>query len=132
MKHRSIVASRGLLTAPEFGNAVAWSEDNVLACALGSSIYLVDPGDLGGPLAFISLSGINKAVAERESRAPVGTAAQDLLTARRQAYAATWPGLARTPGVRSLTWSGRGMAPQGGCLLCTVTCDHQVGAGRTY
>ncbi len=48
------VDSQGLFSAPEFASAVAWSEDNVLACAQGSSVSLLHPGALDGPRAYTS------------------------------------------------------------------------------
>ncbi|KFM25203.1 hypothetical protein F751_6158 [Auxenochlorella protothecoides] len=120
------VDSQGLFSAPEFASAVAWSEDNVLACAQGSSVSLLHPGALDGPRAYTSPIQPGEWSLDQGPHAPPGTLAQDLAAIRAQAYASQWPALARSPSVRSVAWSGRGLAPQGGCALCVVTCDHQV------
>lgn len=127
MSRTILAGARNLLAAPEYGDSLAWSDDNVLACGLGSSVYLLNPGDLEGAAATTSLSSTSDAFHDYTVRAPTGVLAQDLWAVRRLAYHSTWPGLARVPGARSMTWSPRGLAPNGaGCLLGLVTSDHQA------
>ena len=42
--------SWSLYVAPSYGNAIAWSEDNLLAVASGAGVLICSPSDLGGEL----------------------------------------------------------------------------------
>ena len=49
------VASGALYGLPAPANALAWSEDNLLAVATGRSVVLVSPAALEGPRAVIAV-----------------------------------------------------------------------------
>ena len=48
-------ARADLASLPAASNAVAWSEDNLLAVATGRSVILLSPAALGGPRAVIDV-----------------------------------------------------------------------------
>lgn len=98
-----------------------WSQDNLLAVAVGSTITIYSPAALGGPRAYISYR--------------VGDARGNTLGFR----PADWQDCAQfslevvsrvaapnEPAWSGIAWSPMGCTPSGGCLLAALSSDNKV------
>jgi Transcription factor IIIC subunit delta N-term len=122
-KYETPVASLAVLNKPLFSSAIAWSEDNVIAVAMGAEVVLLDPSNLAGPRAFIALGQVDHK-ALRVDAAPRNGA--ENIHAHLAFLRETLPTSQQHSSVRSISWSPAGCSSFGGCLLATVTDDHQA------
>ncbi|KDD75689.1 hypothetical protein H632_c548p0, partial [Helicosporidium sp. ATCC 50920] len=125
MSHLLQLESPALLPhSPECASSVRWSEDNLLAVAQGSSIYLLHPGHLEGARALCLLpehaQGPELLPQSQLPASPSLSVEYDLLCLRRGAT----KGVGTS--VRCLDWSPRDIDSGGGCVLAVVTKDHRV------
>ncbi|CAD7696026.1 unnamed protein product [Ostreobium quekettii] len=109
---------------PAYPDAVQWSQDDLLAVAAGAVVVILNPFNLGGPRACAAGAppDVGPLVADCVPQRPqsclkFSVAALEEMRLRDAAW--------RAP-ARSLAWSPRGCAPDGGCLLARVLADHQV------
>jgi hypothetical protein len=125
-----------LYNAPAFHNAIAWSDDNVLAVAAGPAVAILSAADLGGARHYAPLP------VQEPPRAGAAAAAKDkdaprpptLLRCRPRAAAssASLPLVLLADGdaaatARAVAWSPAGCAPGGaGCLLAVLSSDRRV------
>ncbi|XP_031494874.1 uncharacterized protein LOC116260564 isoform X3 [Nymphaea colorata] len=105
-----------LSASPCYPNAIAWSEENLLAVGSGHVVTVLNPSSLSGPRGWITL----------RSRPPVQIGVvkrQDLLA---PCLLPTCLTRDTRPCVRSMSWSHQGLAPNSGCLLAVCTIDGNV------
>ncbi|KAK4273836.1 hypothetical protein QN277_017155 [Acacia crassicarpa] len=105
-----------LLGSPSFPNAIAWSEENLIAVASGHIITILRPESPHGPHGVITVP--------TNEPLPIGVIERkDLLSGCLLPIC-----LAREdkPVVRSLSWSPLGMAANAGCLMAVCTTEGNV------
>ncbi|KAI9097638.1 hypothetical protein K1719_025409 [Acacia pycnantha] len=105
-----------LLGSPSFPNAIAWSEENLIAVASGHMITILRPESPHGPHGVITVS--------TSEPLPIGVIERkDLLSGCLLPIC-----LARDDKtvVRSLSWSPLGMAANAGCLMAVCTTEGNV------
>ncbi|XP_021833945.1 uncharacterized protein LOC110773731 [Prunus avium] len=100
-----------LVDSPSFPNAIAWSDENLIAVASGHLVTILNPAKLPfGPRGLITI----------QKRQPFSIGfidRQDLLSGCMLPTV-----LSRDePCVRSISWSPVGLAPNAGCLLAVCT-----------
>ena len=127
--------TQGLLREAKYPGAVAWSDDNLLAVASGSSAVVFSPANLAGPRAHLPQEEeqeqemgkkekgkkikVEPKNAQRQiMEAPADHAMGQLLRMRDEASVC-----AQT---RGLAWAPSGTAPAGGCLLTVLSDDGKV------
>lgn len=126
----SITDVLGLANRPGVADCVSWSDDGVLAVAAGHSVVLLNPGDLAGPRAFASQGrqcDTTVLLAPGAPAKPTADAHHELVNLRLGAFVSQYPLLQLIMQIRGLAWSPAGCSSSAGCLLATVTNDHQVG-----
>ncbi len=115
-----------LYNAPPCPGAVQWSEDNHLAIAAAYSVVVLNPGHLNGPRGVAVgpqgcfFGAVSVDVVPREwqnSFQLIYSVATEVKAGDQQKQNAP---------VRAVGWSPAGCSVQAGCLLTTVTADHQV------
>ena len=119
----------GLSLRPTPPDAVRWAEDGTLAVSTEHAVVLLSPGDLEGPRAFATPGALPEPAALQAPGAParpVKDAHHELAHLRVAAMVSQYPALQAGLTVRSLDWSPAGAAQNAGCLLATVSSDHQV------
>jgi len=105
----------------------AWSLDNLLAVASGHSVSILSPADLGGPKAFVLHRMQHAGRVTHPGCSPAQPQANPslLFTAcndRKMRFEGScWGAM-----VRAVAWSPPGAAADAGCLLATLTEDHQA------
>ncbi|KAL9324238.1 hypothetical protein ACSQ67_009095 [Phaseolus vulgaris] len=106
-----------LLGAPSFPNAIAWSDDNLIAVASGHLVTILRPDlPIGGPRGVIKISP--------SQPLPLGfVERQDLLSG---CLLPTTLYRDDKPVVRSISWSPLGMAANSGCLIAVCTSEGHV------
>eukprot|EP00899_Mesostigma_viride_P007645 jgi/Mesvir1/16882/Mv15764-RA.3 len=109
--------SRTLARCPVGLAPTQWSDENLIAAASGSTVMILDPAQLSGPLGFVALEpddtmlgvgNLNVADGDMPSVAPMQMRQQT------------------TPSARSLCWSPLGVSAAGGCMLAVATSDGVV------
>jgi len=115
--------SADLYSLPAAANAVAWSEDNLLAVATGRSVILLNPAALGGPRGVIDVPFTQPTAAEGQ---PSGRLADHLAFLISSVGRGPKPELRKSSTVRAVAWSPTGCGAGGGCLLAIVTQDHKA------
>ncbi|KAL4562973.1 hypothetical protein LXL04_027004 [Taraxacum kok-saghyz] len=105
-----------LVASPTYPNAVAWSDENLIAVASGHLVTILNPAMAAGPKGLITIPTTNPfpfGVIERK----------DLLSGSMLPIC-----LSRDirPCVRSISWSPLGLAPNSGCLLAVCTTEGVV------
>lgn len=128
----SLADVQGLSNRPATPDCVKWSEDGVVAVAAAHSVVLLNPADLSGPRAFASAGNqcdLSVLQAPGMPADPTADAHHELAHLRQGAMVSQYPLLQLSLQARSLAWSPAGCAATAGCLLATVTNDHQVCAG---
>ncbi|XP_022642519.1 uncharacterized protein LOC106771179 isoform X3 [Vigna radiata var. radiata] len=106
-----------LLGAPSFPNAIAWSDENLIAVASGHLVTILRPDlPVGGPRGVIKIFPSQPLCVGLVER-------QDLLSGCLLPTA-----LYRDdkPVVRSISWSPLGMAANSGCLIAVCTSEGHV------
>uniref|UniRef100_A0A7N0TBW4 Transcription factor IIIC 90kDa subunit N-terminal domain-containing protein n=1 Tax=Kalanchoe fedtschenkoi TaxID=63787 RepID=A0A7N0TBW4_KALFE len=106
-----------LVSPPAFPNAVAWSEENLVAVATGHLVAIVNPALPCGPRGVITLSAPNPFQIGVIDRKDLGNCGMLPVCLSRYTD---------RPCVRSVSWSPIGMAPNAGCLLAVCTIEGQV------
>ncbi|WCJ43821.1 Transducin/WD40 repeat-like superfamily protein [Euphorbia peplus] len=105
-----------LVAAPLYPNAIAWSDDNLLAVACAQFITILNPALPFGPRDLITVPACEPY--------PIGVVKrQDLLAGSLLSAALSRD---RRPCVRSISWSPTGMASNSGCLLAVCTTEGRV------
>ncbi|KAL5567668.1 hypothetical protein UlMin_024243 [Ulmus minor] len=105
-----------LAAAPSYPNAIAWSEENLIAVASGHLVTILNPALPLGPRGIITI--------ETGEPFPIGVVDKDDLFS-----ASLLPtSLSRDirPCVGSISWSPLGLAPNSGCLLAVCTTEGRV------
>ncbi|XP_028790768.1 uncharacterized protein LOC114746682 isoform X3 [Neltuma alba] len=105
-----------LLGSPSFPNAIAWSEENLIAVASGHIITVLRPELPHGPHGVITVS--------TSEPLPIGVVEKkDLLSG---CLLPTCLARDDKPVVRSLSWSPLGLAANAGCLMAVCTTEGNV------
>ncbi|EXB78396.1 hypothetical protein L484_003258 [Morus notabilis] len=105
-----------LVAAPSHPNAVAWSDENLIAVASGHLVTILNPASPLGPRGLITL--------QTGEPFPIGVVERaDLLSA---SLLPTCLSRDTRPCVRSISWSPLGLAPNSGCLLAVCTTEGRV------
>ncbi|XP_048230227.1 uncharacterized protein LOC8269545 isoform X3 [Ricinus communis] len=105
-----------LVASPLYPNAIAWSDENLIAVACGHLVTILNPALPFGPRGLITIP-----ISEPY---PIGLVKrEDLLTG---CLLPTALSRDRRPCVRSISWSPLGMASNAGCLLAVCTTEGRV------
>ncbi|XP_054816404.1 uncharacterized protein LOC129316145 isoform X2 [Prosopis cineraria] len=105
-----------LLGSPSFPNAIAWSDENLIAVASGHIITILRPELPHGPRGVITVS--------TSEPLPFGVVERkDLLSG---CLLPTCLARDDKPVVRSLSWSPLGIAANAGCLIAVCTTEGNV------
>ncbi|RDY03369.1 hypothetical protein CR513_13056, partial [Mucuna pruriens] len=105
-----------LLGSPSFSNAIAWSDDNLIAVASGHLVTILRPDSPFAPRGIIKVSP--------SEPLPVGFVhRKDLLSG---CLLPTTLYRDDKPVVRSISWSPLGMAANSGCLIAVCTSEGHV------
>ncbi|XP_065861489.1 uncharacterized protein [Euphorbia lathyris] len=116
MRMASRFQATPLVASPVYPNAIAWSDENLIAIACGQSVTIVNPALPFGPRGLISIPTCEPY--------PIGVVKrEDLLT---ESLLSTALSRDRRPCVRSISWSPTGMAPNSGCMLAVCTTEGRV------
>ncbi|KAJ0647607.1 putative transcription factor WD40-like family [Helianthus annuus] len=110
-----------LVSSPTYSNAVAWSNENLVAVASGHFVTIMNPAMPFGPKGLITIPD-NKPF-------PIG-----VIERKDVASGFMLPTcLSRDvrPCVRSISWSPLGLAPNAGCLLAVCTTKGVVKVYRS-
>ncbi|XP_017243119.1 uncharacterized protein LOC108215228 isoform X1 [Daucus carota subsp. sativus] len=105
-----------LVASPCYPNAVAWSEENLVAVACGHVVTILTPNMPFGPRGLITVppsQPFQIGVIDKE----------DLLSGCMQPISFHRD---TSPCVRSISWSPTGLAPNSGCLLAVCTTEGRV------
>ncbi|KAF7816631.1 transducin/WD40 repeat protein [Senna tora] len=105
-----------LLGSPSYPNAIAWSQENLIAVASGHIVTILRPELPHGPRGIITVSD--------SEPLPIGVVERkDILSGGLLPVC-----LARDdkPSVRSISWSPLGMAANSGCLMAVCTTEGNV------
>ncbi|CAM8976517.1 unnamed protein product [Rhodiola kirilowii] len=106
-----------LVSPPTFPNAIAWSEENLIAVATGHIVTILNPALPCGPRGLIMLPAPKPfQIGVIES---IDLSSPGMLPICLSRYT-------DRPCVRSVSWSPIGMAPNSGCLLAVCTLEGQV------
>ncbi|XP_076905093.1 uncharacterized protein LOC143560750 [Bidens hawaiensis] len=121
----TVMASRfqaaALVSSPMCSNAVAWSEENLVAVASGQCVTIMNPAKLFGPKGLITIPDSQPfpiGVINKEDLA-AGCILPTCLSHDVHAF------------IRSISWSPLGLAPNGGCLLAVCTTKGVVKVYRS-
>ncbi|CAL0303395.1 unnamed protein product [Lupinus luteus] len=105
-----------LLGSPSYPNAIAWSDENLIAVASGHIVTILKPESPNGPRGVIKISA--------SEPLPIGLVERkDLLSG---CLLSTCLYRDEKPGVRSISWSPVGIAPNSGCLIAVCTTEGHV------
>ncbi|KAE8077619.1 hypothetical protein FH972_016169 [Carpinus fangiana] len=105
-----------LVASPSYPNAIAWSDENLIAVASGHLVTILNPALPFGPRGLITIP--------TGEPFPIGVVdRKDLLS---DCLLPTCLSRDRRPCVRSISWSPLGMAPNSGCLLAVCTTEGRV------
>ncbi|XP_058206264.1 uncharacterized protein LOC131319859 isoform X2 [Rhododendron vialii] len=105
-----------LVASPSHPNAVAWSDENLVAVASGHIVTILNPATPFGPRGLITISP--------SKPFPIGVVERkDLLSG---CLLPTCLSRDPRPCVRSISWSPVGFAPNSGCLLAVCTTEGRV------
>ncbi|XP_018506757.2 uncharacterized protein LOC103962612 [Pyrus x bretschneideri] len=106
-----------LVGAPSFPDAIAWSDENLIAVASGHLVTILNPAALPfGPRGLITI--------KNSQPFPIGVIdRQDLFS---NCMLPTILSRDQEPCVRSISWSPVGLAPNAGCLLAVCTTQGFV------
>ncbi|KAJ8760793.1 hypothetical protein K2173_021831 [Erythroxylum novogranatense] len=106
-----------LVAAPSFPNALAWSDENLIAVASGHVVTILNPAMPFGARGLIRLPADTQPY-------PIGRVTrEDLLTGCLLPISLSRD---RRPCARSISWSPIGMSPNSGCLLAVCTTEGRV------
>ncbi|KAI3806272.1 hypothetical protein L1987_22171 [Smallanthus sonchifolius] len=110
-----------LVSSPTYSNAVAWSEENLVAVSSGHFVTIVNPAMPTGPKGLITIPDTRPF--------PIG-----IIEKKGLASGCMLPTcLSRDvrPCVHSISWSPLGLAPNAGCLLAVCTTNGVVKVYRS-
>ncbi|XP_057418381.1 uncharacterized protein LOC130712569 isoform X2 [Lotus japonicus] len=105
-----------LLGSPSFPNAIAWSDDNLIAVASGHLVTILRPDLPNGPRGLIKIS-------PREPLLVGFVERKDILSG---CLLSTSLYRDDKPVVQSISWSPLGMAANSGCLIAVCTSEGHV------
>ncbi|KAA8533539.1 hypothetical protein F0562_031027 [Nyssa sinensis] len=112
----SCFQAAALVASPSYPNAVAWSDDNLVAVASGHLVTILNPAMLFGPRGLITIPA--------SEPFPIGVIERkDLLSG---CLLPTCLSRDLRPCVRSISWSPIGLASNSGCLLAVCTTEGRV------
>ncbi|KAI3668899.1 hypothetical protein L6452_40116 [Arctium lappa] len=110
-----------LVASPTYPNAIAWSDENLVAVASGHVVTILNPAELCGPKGLI--------IIPTGKPLPIGVIERkDLLS---DCMLPTCLSRDFRPCVRSISWSPLGLAPNAGCLLAVCTTEGVVKVYRS-
>ncbi|KAL2542343.1 Transducin/WD40 repeat-like superfamily protein [Abeliophyllum distichum] len=105
-----------LVASPSYPNAVAWSDENLVAVASGNLVSILNPAKPFGPRGLVTINS--------SKPFPIGVIErQDLLS---ECLLPVCLSRDTRSCVRSISWSPVGLAPNSGCLLAVCTSEGQV------
>ncbi|CAK9141586.1 unnamed protein product [Ilex paraguariensis] len=105
-----------LVASPSYPNAVAWSDENLVAVASGHLVTILNPATPFGSRGLITIPS--------SLPFPIGVVERkDLLSG---CLLSTCLSRDRRPCARSISWSPIGFAPNAGCLLAVCTTEGRV------
>nr|XP_011462837.1 PREDICTED: uncharacterized protein LOC101299663 isoform X2 [Fragaria vesca subsp. vesca] len=106
-----------LVGAPSYPNAIAWSDENLIAVASGHLVTILNPATLPfGPRGLITV--------QNGPPFPIGVIDREDLFS--DFLLPTIISRDHEPCVRSISWSPVGLAPNAGCLLAVCTTQGLV------
>ncbi|CAI9108897.1 OLC1v1008599C1 [Oldenlandia corymbosa var. corymbosa] len=106
-----------LVGTPQYPNAVAWSDENLVAAASGQIVTIMRPAaSFGSPRGTVTLSPTKPF--------PIGVINREDL--RSPCLLPICLSRDVKPCVRSISWSPIGFAPNAGCLLAVCTTEGRV------
>ncbi|ESR54468.1 hypothetical protein CICLE_v10018828mg [Citrus x clementina] len=105
-----------LATAPCYPNAIAWSDENLIAVGSGHLVIILNPALPFGPRGLITIPDCEPY--------PIGVVKREELLS--DCLLSTSLNRDRRPSVRSISWSPIGMASNSGCLLAVCTTEGHV------
>ncbi|KAM0911223.1 hypothetical protein ACQ4PT_013606 [Festuca glaucescens] len=112
--------SATLIASPSYPNAIAWSNENLVAVASGHIVTILNPAALEGPREFVLLRA--------SEPFPIGVVKREDLF--QPCLVPTFLVRDTEPCARSISWSQPGFAPNSGCLLAVCTADGHVNLYR--
>lgn len=105
-----------LVASPSYPNAVAWSDENLVAVASGNIVTILNPAKPFGPRGLVTIN--------TSKPFPIGLIErQDLLS---DCLLPVCLSRDTRPCARSISWSPVGLAPNSGCLLAVCTTEGRV------
>ncbi|XP_050235832.1 uncharacterized protein LOC126685889 [Mercurialis annua] len=111
-----------LAASPVYPNAIAWSEENLIAVACGHLVIILNPALPQNPALSYGSRGL--ITVPTCNPYPIGLVkSEDLLA---ECLLPTALCRDRRPYVRSISWSPLGLASNGGCLLAVCTTEGRV------
>ncbi|KAJ0958053.1 putative transcription factor WD40-like family [Helianthus annuus] len=110
-----------LVSSPMCSNAIAWSDENLIAAASGHCVTIMNPAMPFGPKGLITIPDIKPF--------PVGVIESKDLDSG--CMFPTCLSREARPCVRSISWSPLGFAPNAGCLLAVCTTKGVVKVYRS-
>ncbi|KAK1666622.1 hypothetical protein QYE76_054781 [Lolium multiflorum] len=113
--------SATLIASPSYPNAIAWSNDNLVAVASGHIVTILNPASLEGPREIVLLGA--------SEPFPIGVVKREDLF--QPCLVPTFLVRDTEPCARSISWSQPGFAPNSGCLLAVCTADGHVNLYRS-
>ncbi|GAY65249.1 hypothetical protein CUMW_239750 [Citrus unshiu] len=105
-----------LATAPCYPNAIAWSDENLIAVGSGHLVIILNPALPFGPRGLITIPDCEPY--------PIGVVKREELLS--DCLLSTSLNRDRRPSVRLISWSPIGMASNSGCLLAVCTTEGHV------
>lgn len=114
-----------LYNAPVQPNALAWSQDDLLAAATGPAVVILNPFHLKGPRSHVNFARTRCAAAALPGCHPQDRDASLQFSVGCMKLAKE-KDVSANPTVRSISWSPSNCGPEGSCLLAAVLSDHQV------
>lgn len=105
-----------LVASPSYPNAVAWSEENLVAVASGHVVTILNPSMPFGPRGLITISPGEPFQIGVIDKKDLLTGCMLPISFHRDIG----------PCVRSISWSPIGLAPNAGCLLAVCTTEGRV------
>ncbi|KAM0052597.1 putative transcription factor WD40-like family [Helianthus debilis subsp. tardiflorus] len=110
-----------LVSSPMCSNAIAWSDENLIAAASGHCVTIMNPAMPFGPKGLITIPDITPF--------PIGVIESKDLDSG--CMLPTCFSREARPSVRSISWSPLGFAPNAGCLLAVCTTKGVVKVYRS-
>lgn len=105
-----------LVASPSYPNAVAWSEENLVAVASGHLVTILNPNMPFGPRGLVTVPPCQPFQIGVIDKKDLLSGCMLPISCHRNI----------SPCVRSISWSPVGLAPNSGCLLAVCTTEGRV------